>query len=178
MKLKQTLKSMALAGMTFAAGLGTYLFAQSKGENTSDNTKAKTYVRLTISHQHKEFYEVRSDVLMPQKGESQSDYELRRTRLEKQNQLLHKKMAENARQRWEKLKREGASPRLISAAAKRYADHLEGSKEIYYSYYTEIGQGKLKYGNAYKGDGKIGGQHIQNSPTAAASVRQGRTYDF
>ena len=97
---------------------------------------------------------------MPKAGETQKDYEERRVRLEKQNQLLHKKMAETARQRWEQLKREGASQRLVDAAAKSYADHLDGAKETYYSYYTEIGQGKLKYGNAYKGNGQIGSQMI------------------
>ena len=177
MNLKKTLKSVALAGMTFVAGLGTYHFAQSKSDKVED-TKAKTHERSTASYQKQETYEVHSNVLMPKAGESQQDYEARRVRLEKQNQLLHQKMAKKMRQRWEQLKREGASQRLIDAAAKRYADHLEGAKDIYYSYFTEIGQGKLKYGNAYQGDGKIGGQHIQNSPTAAASVRQGRTYDF
>ena len=88
-------------------------------------------------------------VLMPNAGESVQEYEARRVRMENANRELHKKMAKVSHKRWLDLKNSGANRRLVDAAAKSYADHLDGSKEVYYSYYSDIGQKKLKYGSAY-----------------------------
>ena len=169
MGLKSTLKSMALAGMTFAAGLGTYHFAQSKGENTSDNTKAKTYERSTVSHQHKETYELHAGVLMPKAGETQQAYEQRRSRLEKQENLLRQKLAENIRRKLADAQKRKLSSSRIDALEDRLEEHE--TQAHYISYYTAEGQQKLKVFND--------NQKAQDSSVgSSASVRRGRTYDF
>ena len=169
MGLKSTLKSMALAGMTFAAGLGTYHFAQSKGDNTSDNTKAKTYERSTISHQKQESYELHAGVLMPKAGENQQTYEQRRIRLEKQENLLRQKLAENIRHQLADAQKRKLSSRRIDALEDRLEEHE--TQAHYISYYTPEGQQKLKVYNENQG--------VQNSTvSSSASVRRGKTYDF
>lgn len=169
MSLKSTLKSMALAGMTFAAGLGTHHLMQSKNDNSSDNQKARTYERSTISHQKKESYELHAGVLMPKVGESKKDYETRRIRLEKQENLLRQKLAENIRKQLADAQNKKISFRRIEALEDRLEEHE--TQAHYISYYTPEGQQKLK---TYNDNQKAQGVSLGSS----ASVRRGRTYDF
>ena len=168
MNLRKTLKSMVLAGMTFVAGLGTYHFAQSKGENTSDNTKAKTYERSTVSTQKRETYEIRAGVLMPKAGESQESYEKRRVRLEKEENRLKEVLAENIRRQLAEAHSKKRSSFVINALEDRLEEHEK--KACYISFYTPEGQTRLK--------GLNRGQSSSRAPVSNGNVRQGRTYDF
>ena len=163
MKLKKTLKSMALAGMTFVAGLGTYHFSQSRSDNTED-TKAKTYERSTVSRKKHETYELHAGVLMPKAGESPEDYELRRLRLEKEENQLKQKLAENIRRQIADAQAKKMSARRIDALETRLEEHEK--KASYISYFTPEGQARLKTYNGNK------------TRNVSEGVRSGRTYDF
>jgi hypothetical protein len=114
--------------------------------STMENSSARG---RTYRPNPKETGVLNNGVLMPNPGENEQEYEARRARLERACRTLHKKMVGVSRKRWLDLKNSGADVRLVDAAAKAYADHLDGTKEVYYSYYSDIGQKKLKYGSAY-----------------------------
>ena len=155
-KLKRFSKSgkawVLSAVMTVAGALGVQAQNHSEYDSPVRRNPSASY------HQSQEEENiVRMGVLLPRTGESPEAYEVRRVRLENRTRLLNKKAATAAYQQWMKLKREKANKKLIDAAAKSYADHFalteEGGWEGYYSFYTPLGQGKLKYGSAYKGPG-------------------------
>ena len=168
MELKKTLKSVALAGMTFAAGFGAYHATHSKPEKRyTSSEKAKTYERTTAVHYQKttyDSYEVRAGVLMPLPGETTTEYEARRVRLEKQENQLRLRMMRHYQERLATLRSQKANPRIIDAVE----DRLEELQKTvsYLSYNTPEGQKKLKVFN--ENQRQIKGKQL----------RQGDVYDF
>ena len=146
MSLKKTLKSVVLAGMTFAAGFGVYNVTHSKPEKRyATPTKAKTvqYQKIT-----QDTYELHAGVLMPLPGETMADYEARRARLEKQENQLRARVAHHYRERLAVLQAQKASPRMIEAMADRLDEYQKTAR--YLSYYSPEGQERLKVYNGQK----------------------------
>ena len=163
MSLKTAVKSLLLAGATAGAALVGY---QMSKNNSSENKENKTTI---IQRFEKESYELHAGVLMPKQGESQKDYEVRRTRLEKQENLLRQKLAENIRHQLIDAQKKKLSSSRIEALEDRLEEHE--TQAHYISYYTPEGQQKLKVYND--------NQKAQSgSFVSSASVRRGRTYDF
>lgn len=145
MNLKKTLKSVALAGMTFAAGFGAYHATHSKSEKRyPTSVKAETQERTTVQYQKMthDSYELRAGVLMPFVGETVADYEARRTRLEKQENRLRVRMLKHYQERLATLTAQKANPKMIAAVA----DRVEEYKNVahYLSCYTPEGQKRLQ----------------------------------
>ena len=192
MDLKKTLKSVALAGMTFAAGFGAYhlthqkptpskaptnekmTIAQKDAPKDSSHDSVKAPVaskgslsqRRVVNYQKTTYdtYEVHAGVLMPFAGESQDDYEARRLRLETEENLLKQKLAENISRQLEEARAKKMSSRWIDALEDRLEEHEK--KATYFSYYTSEGQARLKVYNE------------NQARNVSAGVRSGRTYDF
>ena len=194
MDLKKTLKSVALAGMTFAAGFGAFHLTHQKSDKTP--SKAPTHEKVTVTQEsipqdfsldeieesvpaiasssqrrvvtyQKETYdtyELRSDVLIPKAGESQEDYEARRIRLEKEENQLKQKLAENIRRQLADAQAKKLSSWRIDALEDRLEEHEK--KAEYISFYSSKGQAKLKaYNENQRRNSSVG-------------VRSGRTYDL
>lgn len=168
MKLKKTLKSVALVGMTFAAGFGAYHATHSKSEKGyTAPEKAKTYEGTTvISHQKTTYdsYEIRAGVLMPLPGETTTEYEARRVRLEKQENQLRLRMVSHYQERLAALRSQGANPRIITAVEDRLEELQKNVR--YLSYITPEGQKKLKTFNENR------------CPINGRQLRQGDMCDF
>lgn len=177
MNLKKTLKSMALAGMTFAAGVGAYHAGQSKSEKSDVSGNYQTTTLTT-----KDTYELQAGVLMPLTGESVSDYEARRLRLEKQENKLRQDLAKHYQTKLKQLESQNADDTLIEMCEDRLEENQK--KASYFSYYSEAGQQKLKVfndnqnrANATTGRSGVGYNGNRNNVHSAGS-RSGRSYDF
>jgi len=91
--------------------------------------------RTTMTQSSYDKYELRAGVLMPKTGETQQAYEQRRIRLEKQENVLRLKLAENIRRQLADAQKKKLSSTRIDMLEDRLEEH-EKKSAIYFLFYS------------------------------------------